>query len=289
VFAAMSGDGLGDQQSVGLYGPDTITWRVNREAVLLAGGGRALLLQVAHPLVAAGVEQHSDYERHPWRRLVRTLDITTKIVFGDPETSAEASRQLQRRHTRVQGTSEGGVPYDARDPKLLVWVWATLVDSSLLLHQRCVRPLSSDEVERYYQEQKRFAYACGVPEGGCPPDYGDFSHYWDRMVAEELEVTDAARAVAGSIMRPAVPALVRPVFVPNSLITIGLLPPQLRADYGFPWSRGRQRMLDLTLATLRRTARLLPPVMRQFPEARTAARRARTSGPRPADTEPRLA
>jgi uncharacterized protein (DUF2236 family) len=285
----MSGDRLDDQQSVGLYGPDTVTWRVNREAVLLAGGGRALLLQVAHPLVAAGVEQHSDYERHPWRRLVRTLDITTKIVFGDPETSAAASSQLQRRHTRVQGTSERGVPYDARDPKLLVWVWATLVDSSLLLYQRCVRPLSSDEVERYYQEQKLFAYACGVPEGGCPPAYGDFTEYWDRMVAEELEVTDAARAVAGSIMRPAVPALVRPVFAPNSLITIGLLPPQLRTEYGFPWSRGRQRMLDLALGTMRRTVRLLPPVLRQFPESRTAARRARTSGPRPADTEPRLA
>jgi uncharacterized protein (DUF2236 family) len=285
----MPGEARSDQQAMGLYGPDTVTWRVNREAVLLAGGGRALLLQVAHPLVAAGVEQHSDYQRHPWRRLVRTLDITTKIVFGDAETSAAASRQLQRRHMRVQGTSEKGVPYDARDPKLLVWVWATLVDSSLLLYERCVRPLSDEDTERYYQEQKRFAYACGVPEGGCPATYGDFGAYWDRMLAEELEVTDAARAVADSIMRPAVPAIVRPAFAPSSLLTIGLLPAPLRSDYGFSWSRGRQRMLDLTLATLRRTVRVLPPVMRQFPEARTAGRRARRAGPAPVETEARLA
>ena len=281
--------GAGGEQATGLYGPETVTWRVNREAVLLGGGGRALLLQVAHPLVAAGVAQHSDYERHPWRRLVRTLDITTKIVFGDPETSQAASRQLDRRHSRVKGTSERGVAYDARDPALLVWVWATLIDSSLLLYRRCVQPLSSEDVERYYQEQKRFAYACGVPEGGCPADYAEFGDYWDRMLAQELEVTDAARAVADSIMRPAVPAVVRPAFAPNSLLTIGLLPPRLRAEYGFKWGPGRQRTLDFTLAALRRTVRLLPPVVRQFPEARTAARRARQARPRPADTEARLA
>src|SRR3954470_21653340 len=101
---------------IGLYGPDSVTWRVNREAVLLAGGGRALLLQVAHPLVAAGVEQHSNYSSDPWGRLYRTLDLTTKIVFGDAQTAAQASERLQKRHTTVNGVAEDGTPYDARDP-----------------------------------------------------------------------------------------------------------------------------------------------------------------------------
>ena len=90
---------------IGLFGPDTVTWRVNREAVLLAGGGRALLLQVAHPLVAAGVVEHSRFEADPWGRLYRTLDLTTKIVFGDAAVSAEASRRLRARHASVHGVA----------------------------------------------------------------------------------------------------------------------------------------------------------------------------------------
>ena len=74
----------------GLFGPGSVTWRVNGESVLLAGGGRALLLQVAHPSVAAGVEQHSSYDTDPWGRLIRTLDVVTKITFGDSEASARA-------------------------------------------------------------------------------------------------------------------------------------------------------------------------------------------------------
>src|SRR3954463_13256751 len=114
---------------IGLYGPDTVTWRVNREAVLLAGGGRALLLQVAHPLVAAGVARHSTFETQPWTRLHRTLDLVTKITFGDRRTSELASARLRGVHARVQGTAADGTPYSARDPDLLLWVWATLVDS----------------------------------------------------------------------------------------------------------------------------------------------------------------
>jgi len=103
------------------FGPGSVTWRINRETALLAGGGRALLLQVAHPLVAAGVAQHSDFETNPWRRLVRTLDVGTKIVFGDPQTSAAAARALRRRHETVRGVSDEGVPYEANDPALLLW------------------------------------------------------------------------------------------------------------------------------------------------------------------------
>src|SRR2546421_676466 len=97
---------------IGLFGPDTVTWRVNREAVLLAGGGRALLLQVAHPLVAAGVVEHSRYEADPWGRLYRTLDLTTKIFFGDAAMSGEASRRLRARHAVVRGVAPDGRRYE---------------------------------------------------------------------------------------------------------------------------------------------------------------------------------
>jgi len=258
---------------IGLYGPGTVTWRVNREAVLLAGGGRALLLQVAHPLVAAGVEQHSNYDTDPWGRLVRTLDLTTKIVFGDAATAEQASQRLQKRHTTVKGTAEDGTPYDARDPDLLLWVWATLVESSLLVYQRYVRPLSVADIERYYEEQTRFAVACGVPEGHWPEDFRAFMDYYDRVVREELVVGEAARRVARSVLRPELPAPLRPLVEVLNLLTVGLLPPVLRERYGLDWGPRRERLLSASTTSIRRVLPLLPSLLREFPPARSARRR----------------
>src|ERR671933_953853 len=94
----------------GLFGPGTMTWKINREGVLLLGGGRALILQVAHPLVAAGVAEFSNYREDPWGRLYRTLDLTTKIVFGSMQTAHEAAQRIQNVHKRVHGetTEDGG-------------------------------------------------------------------------------------------------------------------------------------------------------------------------------------
>ena len=126
-----------------MFGPGSLTWRVNGEAVLLLGGGRALLLQVAHPGVAAGVAEFSNYREDPWRRLYRTLDTTLSIVFGDDETSKAASTRLRRVHTRVAGTDDRGEPYRALDPELLLWVHATLIDTSLAIYTRYVAQLTA--------------------------------------------------------------------------------------------------------------------------------------------------
>jgi uncharacterized protein (DUF2236 family) len=262
----------------GLFGPGSVTWRVNRETVLLAGGGRALLLQVAHPLVAAGVAQHSNYQQDPWGRLYRTLDLTTRITFGDADASAAASRGLRAAHRRVRGTAEDGTPYEAADPDLLLWVWATLVDSSLLVYTRYVRWLSPGDVERYYQEQKRFAHACGVPEGHCPDDHAAFADYYRHMVEEELQVTDGARAVAQATLRPHLPLALRPAawgpFELLGLVTVGLLPPRLRSQYGLSWGPRREALLTASTIAVRRTLPLLPGLLREFPPARAAAARA---------------
>jgi uncharacterized protein (DUF2236 family) len=262
----------------GLYSPEDVTWRVNREMVLLAGGGRALLLQVAHPLVAAGVAQHSNYQQDPWGRLYRTLDVTTRIVFGDGETSREAASQLRAVHRRVKGTADDGTPYDANDPALLLWVWATLVETSLLVYTRYVRPLAAADVERYYGEQQRFGRAIDIPQEVFPPTYADFLDYFRRMVAEELQVTEGARAVARATLRPRVPWALRPAAwgateVLN-LMTVGTLPPSLREPFGFEWGPRREAVLAASTAAIRRMLPLLPSLMREFPPARAATRRA---------------
>src|SRR5438309_5125061 len=124
----------------GLYAEDSITRRVNRENVLLLGGGRALLMQLAHPKVAAGVDAHSDFRSHPVRRLRRTVRMTMAIVFGDRATALAAARSVNRVHGRVQG--EG---YRALDPELLLWVHSTLVDSAIVAYDTFVRKLRATE------------------------------------------------------------------------------------------------------------------------------------------------
>jgi uncharacterized protein (DUF2236 family) len=260
---------------VGLFGPGTVTWKVNREAVLLAGGGRALLLQVAHPLVAAGVARHSTFETEPWTRLHRTLDLVTKITFGDRRTSELASARLRGVHARVQGVAADGTAYSARDPDLLLWVWATLVDSALCVYTRCVGPLTPAEMRRYYDEQQRFAAACGVPEGHWPPSLAAFEAYRDAIVRDVLHPSEDSRRIARTVIAPRAPAPLRPAFGLVGILTVGLLPAAVRERYGFAWDPRRELLLSAATTTIRRTRAMLPAVAREFPAASSAARRAR--------------
>src|SRR3954469_16051431 len=166
-------------RDTGLFGPDSFTWRINREGALLLGGGRALLLQVAHPLVAAGVAQHSNYREDPFGRLYRTLDTVTTIVFGPTPEAKDAAERLRRVHTRVKGEAEDGTPYVATDPDLIMWVHATLVDTSLLVYQTYVGRLSLADCERYYEEQKILGEQYGVPYDRQPDSYRDFLSFFD--------------------------------------------------------------------------------------------------------------
>ena len=264
----------------GLFGPHSVTWRVNRESVLLLGGGRALLLQVAHPSVAAGVAQHSNYREDPWGRLYRTLELTTAIVFGDSETAESAARHLRGVHAHVQGTVEdgrhAGERYAAVDRELLLWVWATLVESALLVYTRYVGPLKVADVEAYYDEQKRFLAACGAPAGTAPETFAQFMAWYDDTVEHGLEVTSAARDVADAILRPRrLPLPLRPVFDALNLATVGLLPSSLREAYELGWGPQRERLLGAQTSVVRRLMPLLPSLVRELPAARSAQRRLR--------------
>ena len=264
----------------GLFGPRSVTWRVNRESVLLLGGGRALLLQVAHPSVGAGVAQHSGYREDPWGRLSRTLDVTRRIVFGDTGTAMQASHQLRGVHAHVRGTIEDGArageSYAAADHELLLWVWATLVESALLIYTRYVGPLKVTDVEAYYEEQKRFLTACGAPADAAPATFAQFMAWYDETVEHALEVTPPARDVADAILRPRrLPLPLRPAFDALNLATVGLLPPTLREDYGLGWGPQRERLLGAQTSLVRRLMPLLPSLVRELPAARSAGRRLR--------------
>ncbi len=263
---------------VGLFGPGTVTWRVNREGVLLVGGGATLILQVAHPLVAAGVADHSKYREDPWGRLSRTIDLTTKVVFGDMRTAEEAARRIRAVHERVQGVTKesagcypSGTPYHANDPELLRWVHATLVHTALDVYQRCVGPLTIAEQRRYYEEQKTLAEMFGVPRERMPDTFAAFNEYvYDTLESDRIAVTAALRDVVDATLRPELPFVARPLVGTLNLATIGLLPERLREDLGLPWNRRHERVLEASRVALRRFIPALPRLLREFPPARSA-------------------
>jgi len=267
----------------GLFGPGSMTWRVNREGVLLLGGGRALVLQVAHPLVAAGVAEHSNYREDPWGRLYRTLDLTTKIVFGSTSTAKEAADRIWEVHGHVKGeTSEpggrypAGTPYDARSPELLMWVHATLVDTALLVYTRYVGKLTAAEKDRYYEEQQLLGEQFGVPREHQPDTFADFSDYVREMLASDrIAVTDALRDVVDATLRPDLPLVARPLVSALNLVTVGLVPERLRDELDMKWDRRRARLLEASRVMISAALPILPRIMRDFPPARSAERRVR--------------
>jgi uncharacterized protein (DUF2236 family) len=270
---------------VGLFGPGTVIWRVNREGVLLAGGGAALILQAAHPLVAAGVAEHSHYREDRWGRLYRTLNLTTKVVFGDMRTAEEAARGVRAAHKRVRGVTEEsggryprGTPYNASDPELLMWVHATLVRTALDVYQRYVGALTIAEQRLYYDEQKTLAEMFGVPRERMPDTFAAFNRYVDdTLESDRIAATAALRDVVDAILRPELPFIARPLVDALNLTTVGLLPARLREELHLRWSPTRERLLEASRATLRRIIPALPILLREFPPARAAERRARAA------------
>lgn len=261
-----------------LFAPDSITWRVNREAALLLGGGRALLLQVAHPLVAAGVAAHSEFTRAPLQRLWRTLDLTLTITFADAAHAIAAVRQIERVHARVHGKLKEdigpfprGTGYDANNPELLLWVHATLVDTALLVYERFVGPLSSSARARYYAESKVAARLFGIPGDLIPPDLDAFRAYMRGMVSgDTLTVGSASQRIAASILRPPVPPALLPAFRFANLFTVELLPAVLRERYKLrPGWVGNAAAAAATHTT-RLLLPLLPSALRTLPHFKRA-------------------
>ena len=264
----------------GLFGPESVTWRVNREGVLLVGGGAALIMQVAHPLVGAGVAEHSNYREDPWGRLYRTLDITTSIVFGSTEKAQAASDRLREVHARVHGLTKedggrypAGSKYSANDPKLGMWVHATLVSTSLQVYSLYVGRLSEAERNQYYEEQKLLGEMFGVPQDRQPDTLGEFYEYFDDMVENELAVTNALRDVVDATMRPDLPFVARPLIEAMNLATVSLLPAKLRMDLGLDWGPRKRQFVGASRALIRRALPVVPRLLREFPPARSADRR----------------
>jgi uncharacterized protein (DUF2236 family) len=245
----------------GLFPDDSIIRRVNRENVLLLGGGRALLMQLAHPKVAAGVDEHSDFRANPMRRLRRTIRLTMAIVFGDRETALAAVRATNQTHGRVRGTE-----YSARDPELLLWVHATLVDSALVTYETFVKRLGAGEREEFYQQMNVTGELLGVPRDRFPATLQAFRSYINAMVETgPVRVDPRARDLARHVLRPKLRLVPGRAMIPFEIVTTGLLPAALREQYGLAWGRRQERVFRLVVTALPRLIAVTPPIIRVWP------------------------
>ena len=244
----------------GYFAPESVIRRVgNTPLTPFLGGGPAVLLQVAHPLVAAGVVQHSDYRVDLWRRLGRTLRALYLIAYGTKEEAARAGETVQTVHSRVQGETDvqlgpfpAGTRYSAADPELMLWVHATLVESSLTVYQRFVRALPPDDQERYYQEMALVARLFGTPASVIPPSLAEFRDYLTAQLAgESITVTAPAKEVATVILEAPLPAVTRVLVPAHRLATAGLLPARLRQEYELSWSSFHELALPLAAQSVR--------------------------------------
>src|SRR5262245_27805000 len=242
----------------GLFREGSQLRRVSAESVLILGGGRALLLEVAHPLVAAGVAEHSRFREDPLGRLQRTLDAMSTLAFRERGVALETARRVERAHLHVRGRLAeavgrfaAGTPYDGRDPGLMRWVWATLVDTALEVTSRFVAPLAPEALEAYYAEQRTLARVLGIPDPPGPAAPARSRAFSGGMLASDgLAVGDAARAIAAAVLAP---PLRLPITGVARLVTAGLLPPHLREAFGLTWD-ARQ---ETRLAALCESARAL--------------------------------
>lgn len=246
----------------GLFGPESQVWAVNKEAVSFLGAGRAALLQLAHPWVATAIAQHSRTLDDPIGRFQRTFFHVFRMVYGDLETAIRSARAVHAIHERVAGTLADGSAYRANEPHALLWVHATLWDTSVLCYETVIRPLSEDEKERYYAETRRFAWLFGIPDDVLPPDWGAFQQYVRGMLAgDALAVTPAAANIGRQLFRPLVPgtgALMRRY----GELTAQWLPERIAADFGLGRGDGAGRRRSGAL--LRRVAWIWPVLPRRL-------------------------
>lgn len=277
----------GVPSDAGLFGPDSEVWRIGRERALIASGPAALLLQLAHPLIAAGVAQHSGFHDDPQRRLRGTLDATLTVVFGDHSQAVQAAERVAERHRHVNGrtdTSVGryvaGTRFDATDPELALWVHATLVWTALEFYDGFIAPLTRQRRARYYAEMARFAALFGATEDRLPRSYPEFESYISAMDDDGvLQVGSQARTLAEEILNAGASSLPTALGFGVSTLTrvlaAGLLPARLRSAYGLNWGWREQQAFLAARLSSRTALRAMPPSLRYWPHYQCAQQRLR--------------
>ena len=252
---------------------------MNAERLALLGWGRAILLQLAHPLVAAGVYEHSAFRagaRVAAARLHATVHAMLALSFGTDAEREAALHAIRTIHQRVHGTLPmavgpfaAGTPYSAEDPALVHWVHLTLLESVPLVYELFVAPLSERERDDYCEQAAWVAIALGARPGDVPRTWAAvLSQLQCSHASGSITVGPHARELAAAVVSPTLGRIVPPAGWLNRLLTIGLLPPAVRDQYGFEWNARRQRTLERTIPLVRAVRKRLPDAVALWADAR---------------------
>jgi uncharacterized protein (DUF2236 family) len=234
---------------------------ISREGILLAGGGRAILLQIAHPAVGAGVVNHSNFQSDPLKRLHGTLSYIYAIASGTPADAAAMRRAVNRAHAPVRGPG-----YNAMDPSLQLWVAATLYDSAMIVYERVFGALSAEDADRIYREYSVLGTALQMPEDAWPANRDAFAEYFTAQIAE-LSVDESVARVQRTLLdRATLPSLLRPLSPVVRAATTALLPSRVRALYGLAWTPEADARFERVAARVGRVYRLVPRGIRSAPQ-----------------------
>jgi uncharacterized protein (DUF2236 family) len=226
--------------------PESPVWRYASDVRVLAAAGYALVLQVAHPTVGAGVAEHSRFRQDPWGRLQRTLDYVQGTIYGGPGAAGEIGRRVREMHREIKGIGAGGERYHALEPSAFAWVHASLAGAIVDAHRLFARAIPAPELERFWADWRRLGRLIGIRPRDLPPDWGAFRAYFDQTVETALVDTPAVHAVLDTLRHPAPPfaalphvlwRLLRlPLAVELRLVTVGMLPPALRERLHLRWA-----------------------------------------------------
>jgi uncharacterized protein (DUF2236 family) len=226
------------------------------DGVLVVGGARAILLQVAEPSVAAGVAKHSDFAHRPVERLRNTLTFAYAVVLGTPDDAARVARLVNRAHVPV---------VRADDAALQLWVAATLYETATTVHHRVFGPTTEALADDLYRAYSALGTSLQMTASLWPANRDDFARYWAVQVAG-LSITDDARQIAHDLFAPVTaPAWLRAGLPLARLLTIDLLPASVRAAYGFDWAPRDQHRADRAWGVIRFLVRVTPRRLRSWP------------------------
>lgn len=266
-------------------GPDSLTWQYFGDWRTYLMAPAAGIMQLMLPGLGAGVTQHSNFFTEPWERIFRSVPQIAGVVYDGPEALATAAK-VRDYHRDIKGVDHNGKRYHALDPEVYHWAHATFLWAAMMTADIFDHPLTEDEQRRFYEEGKQWYRLYGVSERPMPADWAGFRAYFDRICADELEVTESAAWVVAQLDDPAemqipfVPDLVWKLFGKRFMreyrvVAAGTMPPAVRERLGLPWGPLERARFAALVQLVRRVWPLLPERVRYQPRALAGIARVR--------------
>ena len=261
-------DEKANDRRAGIFGANSISWKINRESALFLGAGRAALLQLAHPWVAAALDQHSSLLHNPISRFHNTFRTVFTMVFGSADQAFRASRFLHTLHTRIRGKIPASVAgyekdslYEANQISALRWVYATLIESAVYAYECVLPPLTDAERAAYYGEARMLAGLFGIPPEALPPDWSAFKTYvYEMCQSKTLGVSERSHFMAHRLLAGSGSWIMPPRWY--RALTTEWMPPRFRVEFGLRFGRAEEVSADRARRWLPKVYRALPPAVR---------------------------